>query len=118
MASRYRGDLQHEPHIGSRRGAPGIGQRVTSDPLASQRALGRRIRTWRVRRQMSQATLADLTAITQSTLSNYENGKRDLPVSTLLKLAEHLDVDLEDLAGRPMRPRRRGESHPPVSRSA
>lgn len=117
MASRYRGDLQHESRVGSRRGAPSNGQRVTSDPLASQRALRRWIRTWRVRRQMSQATLADLTGITQSTLSNYENGKRDLPVSTLLRLAEHLDVDLEDLAERPMRPRRRGESHP-VSRSA
>lgn len=118
MASRYRGDHRCESPVGSRRGAPHTGQYVTNDPLAVQRALGRRIRTWRVRRQMSQATLADLTGITQSTLSNYENGKRDLPVSTLLKLAEHLDVDLEDLAGRPMRPRRRGASHAETSRSA
>lgn len=66
---------------------------------------------------MSQATLADLTGITQSTLSNYENGKRDLTVSILLRLAEHLDVDLDDLAGKPMRPRRRGGSHVHVSRS-
>lgn len=78
---------------------------MTSDPLAQQRALGRRIRIWRVRRQMSQAMLAELTGVTQSTLSNYENGKRDLSVSVLIKLAEQLDVDLEDLAGRPARPR-------------
>lgn len=89
---------------------------MTNDPLAQQRALGRRIRTWRVRRQMSQATLAELTGVTQSTLSNYENGKRDLSVSTLIRLAEKLDVDLEDLAGRPTRPRRRGGSHAAVRR--
>lgn len=90
---------------------------MTSDPLALQRALGRRIRTWRVRRQMSQAALAELTGVTQSTLSHYENGKRDLSVSMLLKLADKLDVDLEDLAGRPVRSRRRGGPHPSVLRS-
>lgn len=88
---------------------------MTSDPLAQQRALGRRIRTWRVRRQLSQAMLAELTEITQSTLSNYENGKRDLSVSVLIKLAEQLDVDLEDLAGLPARPR---HGHAPMHRSA
>lgn len=89
---------------------------MMNDPLAQQRALGRRIRTWRVRRQMSQAALAELTGVTQSTLSNYENGKRDLSVSTLIRLAEKLDVDLEDLAGRPARPRRRGGSHAGIRR--
>lgn len=91
---------------------------MTSDPLAAQRALGRRIKTWRVRRQMSQATLAELTGVTQSTLSNYENGKRDLTVSTLLRLAEQLDIDLEDLAGKPARPRKRADTHFHTSRSA
>lgn len=91
---------------------------MTSDPLAAQRALGRRIKTWRVRRQMSQATLAELTGITQSTLSNYENGKRDLTVSTLLRLAERLDIDLEDLAGKPARPRRPVDTHFHTSKSA
>ena len=91
---------------------------MTNDPLAQQRALGRRIRTWRVRRQMSQAALADLTGVTQSTLSHYENGKRDLSVSMLLKLAEQLEVHLEDLAGSPIRPRRRGGPHSSALRSA
>lgn len=84
---------------------------MTNDPLDSQRALGRRIRTWRVRRQLSQASLAERTGVTQSTLSNYENGKRGLSVWVLMKIAEELEVDLEDLAGRPGRPKRRGGSH-------
>jgi transcriptional regulator with XRE-family HTH domain len=48
---------------------------------------------------MSQAQLADATGVTQATLSNYENGKRDVTVSTLVRLAEELDVALEDLTG-------------------
>jgi transcriptional regulator with XRE-family HTH domain len=43
--------------------------------------------------------LADLAGITQSTLSNYENGKREPAVSTLIRIAEELDVSLDELAG-------------------
>ncbi len=88
---------------------------MTNDPLAQRRALGRRIRTWRVRRQLSQATLASSIGVTQSTLSNYENGKRDLSVSILLKLADNLDVDLEDLTGHTSRPRRHSDASPSTS---
>ena len=69
-----------------------------------------------MRRQLSQATLAQLIGVTQSTLSNYENGKRDLSVSILLKLTEYLDVDVEDLAGHSARPHRRGGPHPSIPR--
>ena len=43
--------------------------------------------------------------MTQSTLSNYENGKREPAVSILIHIAEVLDVSLDELAGR--MPRRR-----------
>lgn len=69
------------------------------DPLALRRQLGHRIRTWRQRRGVSQAGLAERVGVTQSSLSNYENGKRDVSVYILMEIARALDVDLEDLTG-------------------
>ncbi|MEX1022042.1 MAG: helix-turn-helix transcriptional regulator [Dehalococcoidia bacterium] len=82
--------------------------RTIRDTTEQRVALGRRIRAWRVRRDLSQAGLARLAGVTQSTLSNYENGKRDLSVSILIRIADELDVDLEDLTGRAIRRRRDG----------
>lgn len=72
---------------------------VPTDPNAFRRTLGNRIRRWRLRGQMSQAELAEATGVTQATLSHYETGKRDVTVSTLVRIAEELEVTLEDLTG-------------------
>lgn len=69
------------------------------DPQTDRQTLGSRIRIWRKRRNLSQVRLADLAGITQSTLSNYENGRREPAVSTLIRIAEVLDVSLDELAG-------------------
>lgn len=37
--------------------------------------------------------------MTQSSLSNYENGKRDVSVYILMEIAGALEVELEDLTG-------------------
>lgn len=63
--------------------------------------MGQRIREWRLRRELSQAEVARLAGITQASLSNYENGKRDLPLSTLLGVARALNVSLGDLLDLP-----------------
>ena len=63
--------------------------------------VGNRIRDWRTRREMSQADVARLSGITQAALSNYENGKRDIPLSTLLGIARTLNVSLGDLLDTP-----------------
>ena len=60
-------------------------------------ARGQRIREWRRRRELSQASVARASHITQASLSNYENGKRDLPVATLLHVAKALNVPLGEL---------------------
>lgn len=73
------------------------------DAQAKRQALGARLRTWRLRRYLSQIELAERAGITQSTLSNYENGKREPGVSILIRIAEELDVSLDELAGRPSR---------------
>ncbi len=63
--------------------------------------VGQRVREWRLRREMSQADVARLTGITQASLSNYENGKRDIPLSTLLGVSAALNVSLGDLLDLP-----------------
>jgi transcriptional regulator with XRE-family HTH domain len=80
---------------------------MTWDPQEQRRALGSRIRTWRMRRRLSQAKLASLVGVTQSSLSHYENGKRDLSVTILIRIAQELDVDLEELTGPATAARRR-----------
>lgn len=68
---------------------------------ATRVEVGQRVRQWRLRREMSQADVARLTGITQASLSNYENGKRDMPLSTLLGVAGALNVSLGDLLDLP-----------------
>lgn len=63
--------------------------------------VGSRIREWRLRRELSQAEVARLAGITQASLSNYENGKRDLPLTTLLGVARALNVSVGDLLDLP-----------------
>ena len=64
-------------------------------------AVGKRIREWRLKRELSQAEVAREASITQASLSNYENGKRDLPLSTLVGVAGALNVSLGDLLDLP-----------------
>jgi transcriptional regulator with XRE-family HTH domain len=59
--------------------------------------VGAKIREWRLRRELSQADVARRAGITQASLSNYENGKRDMPLSTLMGVTAALNVSLGDL---------------------
>jgi transcriptional regulator with XRE-family HTH domain len=79
----------------------------TTDHLAVRQALARKIRRWRQLAPMTQAELAEAVGVTQATLSHYENGKRDVSVATLLRIADVLGVSLQDLT----------ESAPPVAAS-
>lgn len=64
---------------------------------STRAGVGQRIREWRLRRELSQAEVARVAGITQASLSNYENGKRDLPLTTLLGVAGALNVSVGDL---------------------
>lgn len=71
---------------------------TTAIPQSDQRrAIGRRLREWRLKRELSQAEVARGAGITQASLSNYETGKRDLPLSTLLGVSRALNVGVGDL---------------------
>ena len=69
--------------------------------ISTRSDVGHRIRAWRLRRELSQAEVARAAGITQASLSNYENGKRDLPLTTLLAVAQALNVSLGDLLDLP-----------------
>jgi transcriptional regulator with XRE-family HTH domain len=88
------------------RGAPAKDYRMTmtlenETERVTRIGVGQRVREWRLRREMSQADVARLTGITQASLSNYENGKRDMPLSTLLGVSAALNVSLGDLLDLP-----------------
>jgi transcriptional regulator with XRE-family HTH domain len=74
---------------------------TNADRFGQRRAIGQRIREWRLKRELSQAEVARQAGITQASLSNYENGKRDLPLSTLLGVTAALNVSVGDLLDSP-----------------
>lgn len=60
-------------------------------------ATGSRLREFRVRQGKTQADVAWMSGITQAALSNYENGKRDIPLRSLLALSGVLEISPADL---------------------
>jgi transcriptional regulator with XRE-family HTH domain len=58
---------------------------------------GERLREWRIRRERTQREVADHAGITQGALSNYETGKRELPLYTALAVAAALDITIGDI---------------------
>lgn len=50
----------------------------------------------RTNKGMSQAELADMVGLKQTTISQYENGSRKPPLSMAKKLSEVLNVSLDD----------------------
>lgn len=70
---------------------------IELNPSELRVAVGQRLRVARARRDEPQRLVAERAHITQASLSNYETGKRDIPLSTLLRLSEALDVSVGDL---------------------
>jgi transcriptional regulator with XRE-family HTH domain len=60
-------------------------------------ATGSRLREIRVSKGKTQADVAWMSGITQAALSNYENGKRDIPLRSLLALSGVLEISPVEL---------------------
>lgn len=58
-----------------------------------------RIRDLREDKDLSQAELADLLNVSQTTYSRYETGKLDIPSQSLIKLAKFYNVSVDYLLG-------------------
>jgi transcriptional regulator with XRE-family HTH domain len=62
--------------------------------------MGARIKELRQRRELSQAQLARLAGVPKGTLLQWEYGLRTPKLDAAAKLADALDVALDELAGR------------------
>ena len=67
------------------------------DAIARRGEIGSRLRRLRREGDLTQAELARSAAIGQASLSNYENGKRDMPLMTAVRLMDTLGFSLGDL---------------------
>ncbi len=59
-----------------------------------------RIRDLREDKDITQAEMAKYLFIKQTTYSKYERGTINIPVDTLIRLADYFDVSLDYLVGR------------------
>lgn len=65
--------------------------------ISSRAEIGRRIRSLRIERGMSQVVLADHSQLSRVNYSRIERGKADVKVSTLARIAKALGVRLAEL---------------------
>ena len=79
--------------------AHGEEELVPSDIVDRLLAGENRIRVWREHRGLSIKALAEQAGIAQPFLSQIETGRREGTVATLRKIAEALNVTLDDLVG-------------------
>lgn len=59
-----------------------------------------RLRIIREQREYKQKEIAEILDTTQQYYSDYENGKRDIPIRVYIKLADFYGVSIDYLAGR------------------
>lgn len=62
-----------------------------------RKVVGSNLRSLRLEAGKSQNELAGALGIVQSSLSNYERGARDLPLSLAVRIAKHLGKPLDAL---------------------
>ena len=59
-----------------------------------------RIRELREDNDLTQKYIASLLSVAQNTYSNYESGKREIPISQMIRLADYYKVNMDYLLGR------------------
>ena len=73
----------------------GAGTELEPAPTAAR--LGAALRAVRIQRHLSQGELARLAGVSPSAISQAERGRRGLSLETLLDLASHLDMTIDEL---------------------
>lgn len=68
--------------------------------MLDPRSLGARVRVVRQRAGLSQAQLAERAGVANETISRLERGSFEPSLSTLIAVADVLEVDLDSLVGR------------------
>jgi transcriptional regulator with XRE-family HTH domain len=67
-----------------------------ASPSGLPQAAGARLRDVRRGRKVSQERAAQAAGLAQGTISNYENGLRDMAVANLIAILDDLDVSLAE----------------------
>ena len=67
---------------------------------------GKFVAQLRKEKGLKQKELAEYLNIKQNTYSQYENGKREIPLATLCKLADYYNTSIDYLIGRTDNPNR------------
>jgi len=69
-------------------------QRISHELRAE---VGARLRLLREERHISQEEIAFAAEVTQASISNYENGRNEIPLSVLLSVCDFLSVPLSEM---------------------
>lgn len=70
--------------------------------MIDYKAVGKRIRYYRLKRGLTQEELAFMIQTSTSYLSNIERGVKKPSLGTLAKISEALGLSIEDLTGNPV----------------
>lgn len=70
---------------------------VTINIMDSSKIIGKNIKAFRNRLGLSQDQVADFIGVDRSLVSNYESGKREVPLAQLEKLCDLFAIEIEDL---------------------
>lgn len=89
------------------------GRELVLHPAPATARVGAALRSYRLRRELSQTALARLAGVSPSAISQAERGQRGLSLETLLELARRLNMTLDELLGGEVTPDYRiGRRHP------
>ena len=89
---------------------------VSDSEISFFQGLGKRISHARREASLTQVELAESLETTQSVIASYESGRRRMPVSHLVKIADSLGVSVEHLLGRDEAPKGKPGPTPKLQR--
>lgn len=58
-----------------------------------KKSIGKRIREYRLKANMSQRQLADSTEMTETSVRNYEAGRTNMTIEALVKIKQELNIE-------------------------
>lgn len=77
-----------------------LSQENTAARLMQRLVIANRVKQLRTEREISQEKFSELVGVAFLTYKGYENRKSDIPIHTLVRIANELDTTLDYLAGR------------------
>ena len=75
-----------------------MGRHTTARARLFRSNLGAGLRQRRLELNLTQEDMAWVVEVTQGTISNYENGRSEVPLSVLIEMCDHLHLQPSELA--------------------